>query len=50
MVDLTIDVRDKKQMERLLTAFRRIPGVRDIERVREIEGSGQGNTREDESA
>jgi GTP diphosphokinase / guanosine-3',5'-bis(diphosphate) 3'-diphosphatase len=37
VVDLTIDVRDKKQMERLLTAFRRIPGVRDIERVREIE-------------
>jgi GTP diphosphokinase / guanosine-3',5'-bis(diphosphate) 3'-diphosphatase len=33
VVDLTIDVRDKKQLERLITAFRRIPGVRDIERV-----------------
>ncbi len=33
IVDLTIDVRDKKQMERLINAFRRIPGVRDIERV-----------------
>lgn len=33
IVDLTIDVRDKKQLERLITAFRRIPGVRDIERV-----------------
>jgi GTP diphosphokinase / guanosine-3',5'-bis(diphosphate) 3'-diphosphatase len=43
VVDLTIDVRDKKQMERLLTAFRRIPGVRDIERVREIERSPQRN-------
>jgi GTP pyrophosphokinase len=33
VIDLTIDVRDKKQLERLITAFRRIPGVRDIERV-----------------
>jgi GTP pyrophosphokinase len=33
VVDLTIDVRDKKQLERLITAFRRVPGVRDIERV-----------------
>jgi GTP diphosphokinase / guanosine-3',5'-bis(diphosphate) 3'-diphosphatase len=33
VVDLTIDVRDKKQLERVVTAFRRIPGVRDIERV-----------------
>jgi GTP pyrophosphokinase len=49
VVDLTIDVRDKKQMERLLTAFRRIPGVRDIERVREIERSAQRNKTEDES-
>ncbi|MBV9081481.1 MAG: bifunctional (p)ppGpp synthetase/guanosine-3',5'-bis(diphosphate) 3'-pyrophosphohydrolase, partial [Acidobacteriaceae bacterium] len=33
VVDITIDVRDKKQLERVITAFRRIPGVRDIERV-----------------
>jgi guanosine-3',5'-bis(diphosphate) 3'-pyrophosphohydrolase len=33
VVDLTIDVKDKKQLERVVTAFRRIPGVRDIERV-----------------
>jgi hypothetical protein len=26
-------VRDKKQLERVVSAFRRIPGVRDIERV-----------------
>jgi len=28
-----MDVRDKKQLERVTTAFRRIPGVRDIERM-----------------
>ena len=33
VIDLTIDVRDKKQLERVLTGFRRIPGVRDIERM-----------------
>jgi GTP diphosphokinase / guanosine-3',5'-bis(diphosphate) 3'-diphosphatase len=33
IVDITIDVRDKKQLERVVNAFRRIPGVRDIERV-----------------
>jgi GTP diphosphokinase / guanosine-3',5'-bis(diphosphate) 3'-diphosphatase len=33
VVDITIDVRDKKQLERLLAAFRRIPGVRDIQRI-----------------
>ena len=33
VVDLTMEVRDKKQLERVITAFRRIPGVRDIERV-----------------
>lgn len=33
VVDITIDVRDKKQLERVITAFRRIPGVRDIERM-----------------
>ena len=33
IIDITMDVRDKKQLERVLTAFRRIPGVRDLERV-----------------
>jgi hypothetical protein len=28
-----MEVRDKKQLERVITAFRRIPGVRDIERI-----------------
>ncbi len=33
VVDMTIEVRDKKQLERLLSAIRRISGVRDVERV-----------------
>lgn len=33
IIDITMDVRDKKQLERVITSFRRIPGVRDIERV-----------------
>ena len=33
IVDITMEVRDKKQLDRVITAFRRIPGVRDIERV-----------------
>lgn len=33
VIDITIDVRDKKQLERVIAAFRRIPGVRDIERM-----------------
>lgn len=33
IVDITMDVRDKKQLERVITAFRRIPGVRDIQRM-----------------
>ena len=36
VVDLTIDVRDKKQLERVVNAFRRIPGVRDIERLQTV--------------
>jgi guanosine-3',5'-bis(diphosphate) 3'-pyrophosphohydrolase len=35
IVDITIDVRDKKHLEKVLTAFRRIPGVRDIERIQQ---------------
>jgi len=33
IVDITMEVKDKKQLERVISAFRRIPGVRDIERV-----------------
>jgi GTP diphosphokinase / guanosine-3',5'-bis(diphosphate) 3'-diphosphatase len=35
VVDITVDVKDKKQLERFVTAFRRIPGVRDIERIQQ---------------
>jgi guanosine-3',5'-bis(diphosphate) 3'-pyrophosphohydrolase len=33
IMDVTIEVKDKKQLERVVSAIRRIPGVRDIERV-----------------
>lgn len=33
VVEMTIEVRDKKQLERTVAAMRRVPGVRDIERV-----------------
>ncbi len=33
VVDMTIEVRDKKQLERIVTAMRRLSGVRDVERV-----------------
>lgn len=33
VVEMTIEVRDKKQLERIVSAMRRISGVRDIERV-----------------
>ena len=33
VIDITIDIRDKKQLERVTNAIRRIPGVRDIERM-----------------
>ena len=32
VVDMKIEVRDKRQLEKILSALRRIPGVRDIER------------------
>src|ERR1041385_1326129 len=32
VVDITVDVRDKKQLEKLVNAMRRISGVRDVER------------------
>jgi GTP diphosphokinase / guanosine-3',5'-bis(diphosphate) 3'-diphosphatase len=33
IVDMTLEVKDKRQLERVVSALRRIPGVRDIERV-----------------
>ena len=33
IIDMTLEVRDKKQLERVVSAFRRISGVRDVERV-----------------
>jgi GTP diphosphokinase / guanosine-3',5'-bis(diphosphate) 3'-diphosphatase len=36
VIDITMDVRDKKQLERVITAVRRIPGVRDIERTQNV--------------
>ncbi len=33
VVEMTIDVRDKKQLEKVVGAMRRVSGVRDIERV-----------------
>jgi GTP pyrophosphokinase len=40
IVDMTLEVRDKKQLERVVSAIRRISGVRDIERV---DGTGRGH-------
>jgi GTP pyrophosphokinase len=33
VVEMTVDVKDKKQLERLVSAMRRLSGVRDVERV-----------------
>jgi len=33
VVEMTVDVRDKKQLEKLVGAMRRISGVRDVERL-----------------
>jgi GTP diphosphokinase / guanosine-3',5'-bis(diphosphate) 3'-diphosphatase len=33
IVDMTVEMRDKKQLERVVSAIRRISGVRDVERV-----------------
>nr|MCU0228210.1 TGS domain-containing protein [Bryobacterales bacterium] len=35
LVEMTVDIRDKKQLERITMAIRRISGVRDIERIYE---------------
>ena len=33
VIDMTIEIRDKKQLERVLSAVRRISGIRDVERI-----------------
>jgi GTP pyrophosphokinase len=33
IVDMTVEIKDKKQLERVVSSIRRISGVRDIERV-----------------
>jgi GTP pyrophosphokinase len=33
VIDMTVEIRDKKQLERVVGAVRRISGVRDIERT-----------------
>jgi GTP pyrophosphokinase len=35
LVEMTVEIRDKKQLERITGAIRRIPGVRDVERIYE---------------
>jgi GTP pyrophosphokinase len=33
LVEMTVDIRDKKQLEKLVAAMRRISGIRDVERL-----------------
>jgi GTP pyrophosphokinase len=33
VVEMTVEIRDKKQLERISSAMRRVSGVRDIERI-----------------
>jgi GTP pyrophosphokinase len=33
VIDMTVEVRDKKQLERIVAAMRRLSGVRDVERI-----------------
>ena len=33
IVDMTVEIKDTRQLERVVSALRRIPGVRDTERV-----------------
>jgi GTP diphosphokinase / guanosine-3',5'-bis(diphosphate) 3'-diphosphatase len=35
LIDVTLEVKDKKQLERVVAAVRRISGVRDVERANE---------------
>ena len=36
VVAMTLEVKDKRQLERAVSAIRRVSGIRDIERVNEI--------------
>ena len=36
VVAMTLEVKDKRQLERVISAIRRVSGIRDIERVNEI--------------
>jgi GTP pyrophosphokinase len=33
VIDMTVEIKDKKQLERVVSAIRRISGVRDVERT-----------------
>ena len=33
IVEMNIEIRDKKQLERIMSQMRRISGIRDVERV-----------------
>ena len=33
VIDMTVEIKDKKQLERVAAAIRRISGVRDVERT-----------------
>jgi len=35
-VDIVVDIADLKHLERILTGVRKIPGVRDVQRVQKL--------------
>jgi hypothetical protein len=35
-IDLTLDIQDKKHLEKLVTAMRKVSGVRDVERLYKV--------------
>ena len=45
IVEMTVEVRDKKQLEKLCTAMRRISGIRDVERTQQSENKQTENKR-----
>jgi GTP pyrophosphokinase len=36
IIDLTLDISDRKHMEKLVTAMRKVNGVRDVERLYKV--------------
>jgi uncharacterized protein with ACT and thioredoxin-like domain len=40
IIEMTVEVRDKKQLEKLILAMRRISGVRDVERLLKLDHGG----------